>query len=444
MSGGLKLGVRRPASFERAAIVKEARWAGPAPKMNATRALSGQRGLAGSHAHTRVVVRHLRLRRAQIAREQDVALGPVDLDVAAADRADARDSGQRSVVAAHQHGVAVVQAQLGGVVLAEQNVVAQRAGQRVAARLDHRVELLAAPRGQPQAAVVGLRIGERDRHEAGTPVRAREAPSFAEAAASDLELVAAVLQPGDRLVAGNDDCDLAADRIGVGESHGTRALRPRPGRQFPEDAPLRAGLTDAMPGDLRREDHAALGSGLGDAAGRLVARRHRQQQDVLGRVDEHLRRQHDVHMDAQRHAGQRIAHPAGVGHHLEEVAARGDQDVELSLVGGVQHLRCRQAGSSRDVEAPVLGQFGRARGRRRAVPGQRGRIAAHLGAALHAGVPADRHQPALLASDEPLRQREVDDRAHVVLAEDVLRGAHRPHEHRAARAVQFLREGQHL
>ena len=47
---------------------------------------------------------------------------------------------------------------------------------------------------------------------------------------------------------------------------------------------------------------------------------------------------------------------------------------------------------------------------RRAARERRG-IGAHFGPALHAGMTADRHQPALVASDEPPGQGEIDDRA---------------------------------
>ena len=64
--------------------------------------------------------------------------------------------------------------------------------------------------------------------------------------------------------------------------------------------------------------------------------------------------------------------------------------------------------------------------------GERGRVAAHLRAALHARVPADRHQPGARAADVAAREAEVHDRVHVLDAVLVLRDAHRPHEHRAA------------
>ena len=122
-----------------------------------------------------------------------------------------------------------------------------------------------------------------------------------------------------------------------------------------------------------------------------------------------------------------------VGQHLEEVAAGGEQDVELARVPAASSIsrrrQARRAAGPRSPSAP------RARRRSRAstggAAGKRGRVAAHLGAALDARVAADRHQPAALAADEAARQRQVDDRAHVVLAALVLRDAHAPDEHRA-------------
>ena len=76
--------------------------------------------------------------------------------------------------------------------------------------------------------------------------------------------------------------------------------------------------------------------------------------------------------------------------------------------------------------------------------GKGGGVAAHLGAALHPGVAADRHQPRARPADVAAREREVHDRLDVVDAGRVLRDAHRPHEHRRVRVRVHAREPLHV
>ena len=96
--------------------------------------------------------------------------------------------------------------------------------------------------------------------------------------------------------------DLGAQRGGCRPS---RSGRPRSGRtragELGEDAPLAAGLAERV-GDLRAERDLALGRRARAAALLLVAGGRRQQDDVVA-VDEHLRRQDDVLVHAQRHVG---------------------------------------------------------------------------------------------------------------------------------------------
>ena len=48
---------------------------------------------------------------------------------------------------------------------------------------------------------------------------------------------------------------------------------------------------------------------------------------------------------------------AGIGQHVDEVAAGREQQVELARAGGVDHLRRRPARLGRDLEAPELAEL---------------------------------------------------------------------------------------
>src|SRR5690606_7596112 len=56
------------------------------------------------------------------------------------------------------------------------------------------------------------------------------------------------------------------------------------------------------------------------------------------------------------------------------------------------------------------------------------RVGAAFGRALHAGVTADRHDPASRTADHAAREREVDHHLHIVDPESVLGQAHRVHD----------------
>ena len=61
--------------------------------------------------------------------------------------------------------------------------------------------------------------------------------------------------------------------------------------------------------------------------------------------------------------------------------------------------------------------------------GENRRVSAHLGAALHGGVPTNRHQTALIAADIAFSEAEIQNHLHRVPAKSMLRDAHAPHEH---------------
>jgi hypothetical protein len=142
-------------------------------------------------------------------------------------------------------------------------------------------------------------------------------------------------------------------------------------------------------------------------------------------VDQHRVRQHDVLVDAQRHARERRLHEVRVGQRLEEVAAHDEERIEIARVRGVDHLARVEPRVRGRGEAP---QFRDRRVAQRAAARQRHRHAADFRAALDARVPADRHDAGAVPADHAAGEREVDDRAHARGARDVLRHPHAPHE----------------
>ena len=110
---------------------------------------------------------------------------------------------------------------------------------------------------------------------------------------------------------------------------------------------------------------------------------------------------------------------------------------------GLDHLRGnhpRRVGTSKPHSSP--------RAPRRCVDGdatrERGRIRAHFRAPLNTRMAANRHQPAHLAPDEPARQRQIDNRAHILLAGCVLGDPHAPDEDGRPGGPDHLAERAHL
>ena len=123
-------------------------------------------------------------------------------------------------------------------------------------------------------------------------------------------------------------------------------------------------------------------------------------------------------------------HRRRIGQRLQEVAAHHPEDVERAAVGRVHHLGRGQPLEGRAAGSP------RPAAKRRAVRLLQPRRAAHLGAALHAGVPADRHDPDLLAAHPAAGQADVHQGLDGVDAVGVLGQAHRPDEDPVPRVAQ--------
>jgi hypothetical protein len=150
-------------------------------------------------------------------------------------------------------------------------------------------------------------------------------------------------------------------------------------------------------------------------------------------------------MDAQPQAGERLVHVVAVGHGLEQVATERIEQVDLAAMRGLEHLQGAMALAARQRSTPQRLESAPVRLVRdleatRILVG----IHAAFAAALHAGVSADGHDPALLAAEEPTGQREIDQRFHVVDAEAMLGEPHAVDEHRALRAPDFFGEAPHV
>ena len=169
----------------------------------------------------------------------------------------------------------------------------------------------------------------------------------------------------------------------------SHSLRTSPGRR---------------PVDLGAERDAAFGGGLGAAVALFVAGRGREEHDHLAGIDQHLAGHDDVLVDPQRHPRQCRLDRGGIGQHLEEVAARRVEDVDLAAPSGLDHLLGRDPGPVADGEAVLLGQRGGVGGVDVDASGERGRVRAHLGAALHPRVPADGHETGAGPTDVAARQ----------------------------------------
>ena len=325
-----------------------------------------------------------------------------------------------AVALAHPHAGRVLRGDEEGVaVLARQGVVVAE---------HHRVELLSPARGHQHVALGDRALRGLDHGEVGPAVGGRELPAVAEPRSAPLHLVAGLREGLDARVHGHDPGDLVADGLSGRDVDEVGAVRVDPLGELAEDLPLGAGLPHLGPADLGAEGDAPLGGGLGAAVALLVAGGGGQQHHDLARIHQHLGGDHDVLVHAHGRAGEAVGHQPRVGQHVEEVAAARVEDLEAAVGRGLDHLLRAQAGGVGHVEAPLPRELGR-RLRAHRHPAREGRgVGAHLRAALDPGVPADGHQAGARTAHVAPRQRQVDDRPHVLRAERVLGEAHRPDE----------------
>src|SRR5688500_16020064 len=122
-----------------------------------------------------------------------------------------RATAELAVLVADEHALAIGDPEALGVAGVEEQRLAQGARERVAALLDHAVELLAAPGREREALVGRRRRGDRDDGEMGLSVRGAEAAALAEQAPAVLDRLAALAQILDPAVVGDRHRDLTAD-----------------------------------------------------------------------------------------------------------------------------------------------------------------------------------------------------------------------------------------
>ena len=299
----------------------------------------------------------------------------------------------------------------------------------------HRVELLAAARRHvPLVGAERQSAPRRARRSGPGRPAVGNSPPGAQVAAAVLHGVADLLELLDAGVqSARASAISVAQRAVVAP---TRTGRARSGRtrdgELGEDLPLAAGLARAGPATCGAEHDLALGRRARAAALLLVARRRRQQDHVVA-LDEHLGRQDDVLVHAQRHTCERAPRPAagraaprGGWPPSTNSTSRSPRSAASTISGAVSptSLGHGEAPAARASTAACSASTG-------SPPGKRGGVGAHLGAALHARVAADRHQPGAVAADVAAGQADVDDRAHAVDAVGVLGDAHGPDEHGA-------------
>ena len=214
------------------------------------------------------------------------------------------------------------------------------------------------------------------------------------------------------------------------QSDGSARSGRRRQRDFPEHGPLgHAAVPMRRPGISGEKMIAALRRRLGPASRRFVPRRRGQHDDVSAALAEHGRGHDDVLVNAQARPPQGFLRGVVMGQRFEKIAAHHPEHVDLALRRAVDHFGRRPSGRPRHRKPPQA-----------LPPGCRLRAdvrhATHLGAALHARMPANRHEAAIFAGREPSCEADVDERADGIDAVRMLGQSHRPDEDRVGRDIK--------
>src|SRR5262245_41882572 len=149
-------------------------------------------------------------------------------------------------------------------------------------------------------------------------------------------------------------------------------------------------------------------------------------------------------MDSRWNAFNRLANEIRFGQRLEKISAADVKPVDATVVRRLDHLDGVQPALRRNVESPQLAHSARAffidREAARKLIGN----AADFGAALHARMAAYRHQSRLRPPYETPSQRQVNNRAHIRDAVEMLRDPHGPDEDSRSGFTEHSREPHHL
>src|SRR5215510_5336914 len=149
-------------------------------------------------------------------------------------------------------------------------------------------------------------------------------------------------------------------------------------------------------------------------------------------------------MDSRWNAFNRLANEIRFGQRLEKISAADVKPVDATVVRRLDHLDGVQPALRRNVESPQLAHSARAFLIDREAARKLIWNAADFGAALHARMAAYRHQSRLRPPYETPSQGQVNNRAHVRDAVEMLCDSHRPDEYRRPGFAEHSREPEHF
>src|SRR5487761_928973 len=271
---------------------------------------------------------NLREGRARAAGYQHVAFGPVHFQRASADIGSEHMAVVTPELILQHYRIGFAQTQSFAVGNADQYRVARKTSCRVALFMNVAVELFTTPLHYLEAVFRRLYARERSRLKMRLAVGGGKFPAGAQQATAVLEIVALPRQLLDAGIHRYHPSDFGADGGGVGEAEFVLPFGPYASRELHIHFPFGTRLADARAGYLGTEDDGPFGGGLGDTTGHLITGGRGQQQDrLLSRFDEHVRRRHDVEVHAQLDMRVGAQDALRIGQYLMEVAAGCKQDV---------------------------------------------------------------------------------------------------------------------
>ena len=216
------------------------------------------------------------------------------------------------------------------------------------------------------------------------------------------------------------------------------------GGEVAQDFPFGLRLAD-LARNFRAEHDASLRARFRPAIVLLVARFRREQKHFPLRFDEHLVGKNDVLVNSCWHIGQSASYVLRLGQRAQKISTETIKQIELTSRAGLNHFRRSETDPVRNRKTVLVGKVLRVLTIDWFSSRKHGRISAHLGAALHRRMAANRHQSALVAADEPLHEAQVQNHLHCVTAEGVLGNPHAPDQHGSCRVAdqpgEFLHPG---
>src|SRR5262249_33670821 len=170
----------------------------------------------------------------------------------------------------------------------------------------------------------------------------------------------------------------------------------------------------------------------------------RQQENSIGRLEQHLRGEKKILMYSHRNLLERLSNILRLRKRIQKISADLIEQVQVSLMRRVNHLNRVQPRRTRSRESPLLRDTSSTVWLDRKPAGKLIRHGSDFCAALNTRVTANSHQAAFFAADEASRQRQIDDGFYVLHAVAVLCDSHRPDKHPALCLCEQRREQGHL